>query len=67
MAKDRLIVCKFYTYAGGPCGKRGISAHMSDECQTCKFYTPAKNAKPKIRENKKDKLRKIYKKEAKDW
>ena len=46
MAKDREIVCEFYSYHNGPCGKRGILVKMRDQCQTCSFYKPIKNGRP---------------------
>ena len=61
MARDREIICKYYTYAGGPCEKRGISIHFCDECQTCAKYDPIKNgkpARPDARRKKLDKARK---------
>lgn len=58
--KDREIVCRFYTYEGGPCDKRGISAHFRGECQTCAKYDPLKHgrpARPDVRKKKLDKAR----------
>lgn len=66
MAKDRERCCKFYTYAGGPCDKRGISVHFREECQTCKYYTPIKGAEPARRDNRRKKMDRIMKKEKWD-
>ena len=30
--KDREIVCKYYSFEGGPCKKRDIAAHFRREC-----------------------------------
>lgn len=66
MAKDRERCCQFYTYAGGPCDKRGISVHFREECQTCKYYAPIKGAEPARRDNRRKKMDRIMKKEKWD-
>lgn len=58
MAKDRELICKYYSYAGGPCDKRGISVHFKDECQTCNKYCPVKGAKPARKNTKKERIEK---------
>lgn len=65
--KTREIVCVYYTYEGGPCDKRGISAHFRQECQTCKKYQALKGAKPARTDNRKAKMEKINKKEMRKW
>ena len=67
MAKDREIICKYYTDAGGPCDKRGISVHFKDECQTCRKYCPIKGAKPARVDNRRKKAEKIMRKEKYDY
>lgn len=67
MAKTRELVCKFYTYEGGPCDKRGISAHFNDECQTCDKYCPRKGGKPRRTDNRRQKKDKIQKRELRDY
>lgn len=62
--KTREIVCKYYTYEGGPCDKRGISAHFRKECQTCRKYDKLAGAKPARTDNRRSKLDKISKKES---
>lgn len=64
--RDRGIICKYYTYKGGPCDKRGISVSFMEECRTCKFYTPIKNGKnmkPDTRQEKKNK----FLKDRRNW
>ena len=61
--KDREIVCMYYTYAGGPCDKRGISVHFKKECQTCKKYSPIKGSKPARTDNRRQKMDRIMRKE----
>lgn len=65
--KDRERCCKFYTYEGGPCDKRGISAHFRQECQTCKYWDPIKGARPARTDNRKAKRDRISRKEMKEW
>ena len=67
MAKDREIICQYYTCAGGPCAKRGISVHFRDECQTCRKYCPIKGSKPARTDNRKKKLDRIIRKERNDY
>lgn len=64
MAKDREKICKYYTYAGGPCDKRGISVHFCDECQTCTKYDPIKNTRPARQDLRRKKKEQIIKKET---
>ena len=66
MAKDRERICQYYTYAGGPCDKRGISVHFKEECQTCKYYNPLKNARPARVDNRKKIKEKIDRREKWD-
>lgn len=65
--KDREIICKFYTYAGGPCDKRGISVHFREECQHCKYYCPVKGTRPARTDNRRKKMEKINKRERNDY
>lgn len=65
--KDRERVCQFYSYAGGPCDKRGISVYFREECQTCKFYNPIKGARPARRDRRQEKRDKINKREMRDY
>lgn len=65
--KDREVVCKYYTYAGGPCDKRGVSVHFCDECQTCRKYEPIKGGKPRRTDNRARKQERINKREMRDW
>ena len=67
MAKTREIICKYYTYAGGPCNKRGISVHFCDECQICRKYDPVKGAKPARTDNRRQKNERIARKEKFDY
>lgn len=67
MAKDREIVCTYYTYEGGPCDKRGISAHFRGECQTCRHYSKLTGAKPARTDNRKQKMNKIQRKEMRNY
>ena len=62
MAKDREIVCKYYSFEGGPCKKRDIAAHFRRECQTCKYWNPRKNGKPSRIDLRRKKEKDFYKK-----
>lgn len=62
--KSREVVCEFYTYAGGPCDKRGISVYLKDECQKCRYYSPKKGARPMRTDNRRKKMEKIMRKEV---
>lgn len=65
--RDREIICKYYTCAGGLCNKRGISVYFNNECQKCKYYIKKPGAAPRRTDNRRKKLDKINKKEAKEW
>ena len=65
--RDREIICKYYTCAGGLCSKRGISVYFNNECQKCKYYIKKPGAAPRRTDNRRKKLDKINKKEAKEW
>lgn len=67
MAKEREIACQYYTYEGGPCGKRNINANFRGSCQICKKYAPLKGGKPARTDNRKKKKERIFKKEFKGW
>ena len=47
MARDREIVCRYYSYAGGPCAKRQINVWLRKKCQTCKKYSPLPGGNPR--------------------
>lgn len=66
MAKDREIVCQYYTYEGGPCDKRGISAHFRQECQKCKYYNKVAGGRPARKDNRKSKKEQALKKELRN-
>lgn len=61
--RDREIICKYYTYAGGLCNKRGISVYFKDECQKCKYYIKKPGSRPRRTDNRAQKLEKINKRE----
>ena len=65
--KDREIICKYYTYAGGPCDKRGISVHFCKECQTCKKYEPIKGGRPARPDLRREKDARRLRKEKFDY
>ena len=64
MARDRERACIFYTYEGGPCKRRGISAHFREECQTCKYWKPIKGGRPARTDNRRKKMERIQRKES---
>lgn len=58
MAKTREVPCIYYQYEGG-CEK-GRDGTFRKACQTCKKYTPKKNAIParqNLKRKKKEQLR----------
>ena len=65
--KDREIICKYYTCAGGLCSKRGISVYFKDECQKCKYYIKKAGAAPRRTDNRKQKMNKIQKREMRNY
>lgn len=59
--KDREIRCKFYKYEGGcDMGKEGTFHHA---CQHCVFYVPLKGSAPARKDNRRQKLERINRKE----
>ena len=65
--RDREIICKYYTCAGGLCNKRGISVYFNNECQKCKYYIKKAGAVPRRTDNRRKKLEKINKRESSDY
>ena len=65
--RDREIICKYYTCAGGSCNKRGISVYFNNECQKCKYYIKKAGAAPRRTDNRRKKLEKINKRESRDY
>ena len=63
MAKDIEIVCKYYSFEGGPCKKRGIAAHFRKECQICSKYCKLSGGQPARKDNRKAKKKRIERKE----
>lgn len=61
MAKHRTEPCKSYLSEGNPCEKKKIAEH-GGKCQRCRQYEPRVHIKHK--NEKKEKLRKIGKKES---
>lgn len=61
MAKYRTEPCKSYLSEGNPCEKDRVAQH-SGRCQRCRQYEPRIHVKHK--NEKKEKLRKINKKEG---
>lgn len=65
MARDRLQVCKYYTYENGPCDKRDMNVSHRNECQTCKWYDPRPGD---VREkSRRDKLERAEKRDKYDY
>lgn len=64
--KDREIICQYYTYAGGPCQKRGIRCHFRKECQTCSRYNPRSGGRPARTDRRRQKEERRMRKE-KEW
>ena len=67
MARDREIVCRYYSYAGGPCAKRQINVWLRKECQTCKKYSPLPGGKPARTNNRRQRQERRMRKEKWDY
>lgn len=63
MAKERLVVCKYYLNEKN-CSK-GREGTFWQKCQKCNLYEAKHGVLPVHKENKKSKEEKIRKKEAK--
>ena len=63
--KDREIVCIHYEYEG-KCSK-GREGTFLKQCQICDKYRAKPGAAPRRTDNRRKKLDKINKKEAKEW
>lgn len=65
--KDREICCKYYTCAGGPCEKRGISVSFRHECQTCRSYDPEVGRKPARADTRRQRKNKAERRDYRDY
>lgn len=63
MAKTREIVCKHYTYEGGPCQKRGIPCRFNKELQKCQMYEKKPGAEPRRTDTRRKRILSIERKE----
>lgn len=65
MSRTRERQCEYYEYEG--CCSKGREGTFLKQCQICDKYRAKPGAAPRRTDNRRKKLDKINKKEAKEW